>query len=51
MVDFWKYERQNGPLKTVIKKLILIEALAKDGFDHYEMKGEKFIGYYLERKD
>ena len=51
VMDFWKYERKNGPLKAVIKGLIFIEALAKDGFDPYRIQGEKFDGYYLERKD
>jgi len=50
VMDFWKYERKNGPLKTVIKGLIFIEALAKDGFDYYNVSGDKFDGYQLERK-
>ena len=51
VVDFWKYERKNGPLKTVVKGLIFIERLAAEGFDYYDVQGDKFDGYTLERKD
>lgn len=51
VVDFWKYERKNCPVKDVISRLIEIELIAKDGFDYYDVMGDKFDGYHLERKD
>ena len=51
VMDFWQYERKNGSLKKVVTRLIFIEALAKDGFDYYDVQGDKFDGYCLERKN
>lgn len=50
VVDFWKYTQKHCPVKTVIARLIFIETLANIGLDRYEVAGEKYDGYYLERK-
>ena len=50
VVDFWKYTQKHMSVKVVVSRLALIETIAKDGLDPYEVKGEKFVGYYLERK-
>lgn len=51
VVDFWKYERKNGTVKTVVAKLVMIETIARDGLDAYEVWGEEFAGWRLERKN
>jgi len=50
VVDFWQYTQKHCPVKTVTTRLVLIEAVAKDGFDAFDIAGEQFVGYYLERK-